>query len=50
MFHRIFRLVIASLMLIAALSVAGCASRQYDGQWEGATSAGIRSNSLSVAA
>lgn len=38
MSRRICRLLIALLMLISALSVAGCASRQYDGEWEGTTS------------
>jgi hypothetical protein len=37
MFRRICRLLIA-LPLISALSVAGCASRQYDGEWAGTTS------------
>lgn len=39
MLVRICRVLIALLALISALSVAGCASRQYDGEWEGTTSA-----------
>lgn len=39
MFRRICRIPIALLVLISALGIAGCASRQYDGEWEGTTSA-----------
>ena len=40
MFFRICCTLVAVLVLISALSIAGCASRQYDGQWEGTTSQG----------